>query len=69
MNIEGIKPCPFGCVLDEDEIGIFKGEDRYPWADRPIYYYQVACSCGALGPHGYTREEAIVRWNGRTNES
>lgn len=28
-------------------------------------YYSFACSCGAQGPHGYTKEEAVENWNRR----
>lgn len=52
-----IGPCPWCKIQDEDEqhVGREKLFNCIP--------FQVLCSCGARGPHGDTREEAIKKWN------
>ena len=68
MNISNLKPYPFGCKLDENEITIGVDKEYYPWAESVLVHFRVSCSCGAQGPHGWTHEEAVERWNKRRNE-
>ena len=62
------KPCPFcGNTLPE-EFAVRREESVIKFTDRPDLitdYYSFSCSCGAQGPHGYTKEEAYNNWNRR----
>lgn len=60
MNL--IKPCPFCGIKDDNEQTITQEKLMFSTP------YQVACSCGARGPHGDTREQAIQQWNERRGE-
>lgn len=52
-EVADIKPCPFCGSAVAAVIGSF-----------------VRCgSCGAVGPYGYTDQEAITRWNTRPAEA
>ena len=52
-DVVEIKPCPFCGSSVAAVIGSF-----------------VRCgSCGAVGPYGYTEQEAIARWNARPAEA
>ena len=49
-------PCPF-CGCDKTFMSDFRG------------LWHIRCAnCGAEGPDGATREEAVVRWNRRQTD-
>jgi Lar family restriction alleviation protein len=61
-----LKPCPF-CGNDNKEEFAFFSEQRSISGKRRTVY-NAACSCGAMGPDGHTKEEAVERWNRRIGE-
>lgn len=52
---EAIETCPFCGSLDT---GVYYDSGRH----------YVSCECGAKGPIAETYEEAITKWNRRTND-
>jgi hypothetical protein len=67
-----LKPrrCPFCGELNSNDLGVIVENRCIPGPEGHIYYknYNVACSCGALGPNGDTKKEAVERWNQRKGE-
>jgi Lar family restriction alleviation protein len=66
QTVDELSPCPF-CGNDSKDEFLISFEYRTIGGDPTTTYkvFNVYCSCGALGPDGHTRKEAIERWNGR----
>jgi Lar family restriction alleviation protein len=65
MQSKNKRECPFCRNIHEEEFAIHR-ETRNIGGAREIY--QVCCSCGAMGPDGETREEAVELWNRRGHD-
>jgi hypothetical protein len=64
-----LKPCPFCGNDSKEEMELTKEHHDLSLGSIPGFdRWNVNCSCGSKGPDGYTREEAIVRWNKREAE-
>jgi Lar family restriction alleviation protein len=72
MQVENeLKPCPFCGERNRNDLGVITEDRCIPGPEGHIYYknYNVACSCGALGPDGDIKKEAVERWNRRKGEA
>jgi hypothetical protein len=66
-----IEKCPFCGNTNQDEFAIRTSDKINLWNnDLPAYMaaYNIACSCGAMGPDADTKLKAVERWNKRTKE-
>jgi len=65
MTTNDLKHCPFCGTQDEEEMAVFTKSAQFPWDEEAHDICNVACSCGAYGPHAKSKDEAITRWNSR----
>jgi Lar family restriction alleviation protein len=63
MQVENeLRACPFCGNNDEDEFVLLSENEGFM---EVRFIHNVSCSCGAQGPRGDTKQEAIERWNRR----
>ncbi|MDR3173789.1 MAG: Lar family restriction alleviation protein [Treponema sp.] len=60
-----LESCPFCGNDNRDEFAVSIEHRSLARTDKIWTVYNVGCSCGATGPDGNTRKEAVKRWNRR----
>jgi Lar family restriction alleviation protein len=66
-----LKPCPFCGEANTDDLVVISEWRTIPGPKGSIndHNFNVACSCGAMGPDADTPEKAVERWNNRAGEA
>lgn len=59
VNMENLKPCPFGCKIKVLNMGVITTAPNF------FKEYYIRCKCGASGPVCPTEQAAKDAWNRR----